>query len=131
MSIRKAISLSFLLLAGTIILVHAVIPHHHHNGISFISEATHPEHDDLHEICLLSNIYVKKSNENQTFQFHGFDFDTLPWGFTFFSDVIIPQSTDDDCLVSGQEPYLLFHHTKFIARSSGLRAPPFQLRIMN
>ena len=119
------------MLAGVVILAHAVIPHHHHNGISFISDAAQPEHDDEYENCLLSKVYVRLSNDKQTFQFQDFDFDMLPCVLTLFSDVIIPQSTDDECLASGQEPYLLFHHTEFIARSAGLRAPPLQLRITN
>ena len=118
------------MLVSVVILAHAVIPHHHHSGISFILEATYPEQDDLHENCLLSNVYIKKNSEKQTFQLHDFDFDLLPCVFALFSDVIIPQS-DDDCLISGQEPYLLFHHTEFIARSAGLRAPPLQLGIKN
>ena len=130
-SIKKAIALTFLMLVGVVIMAHAVIPHHHHNGISFISGAAQPEHDDEYENCLLLKVYARLSNDKQTFRLHDFDFDLLPCVLNFSSDVIRPQTIDAPCLTFGQKPYLHSNHTEFIARSAGLRAPPFQLRITN
>ena len=123
-SIKKAISLSFLLLVSIVILAHAVIPHHHHRGISFILEATYPEHDDLNENCLLSNIYVKKSNNKQTFQLYDSDYDPFPCILTLFLDNSTYQIKNNVSLLFRQKPYLHSNHTEFIARSAGLRAPP-------
>ena len=128
---KRVLSLSFFLLTGIVILAHAIIPHHHHNGISFISEATQPEHDDEHENCLFSKVYIRVSNDKQTFRLHDFDFDLLASVLILSSDVIIPQTNDDVCFTFRQRPYLLFDYTEFITRSSGLRAPPFQLQITN
>ena len=125
---KRALSLSFLLLAGIVILAHAVIPHHHHNGISFLSDAAHPEHDDAHENCLMSKIYVKINNEKQKTQLHDFDFDLSPF---VFADDAISQTKFSNYLAITQKPYLLFDYTELIARSAGLRAPPLQLRNMN
>ena len=125
-SLKKALSLSFLLLAGMVILAHAVIPHHHHNGISFISSTTHHtndnEHDDAHEICLLSKVYMKLSNEKRTVQLQ--DFNLQPCLPTLFSDENIPQLYDTTSLLFRHQPYILLNYTKFIAHSIGLRAPP-------
>jgi len=134
-SLKKVISLIFLLLAGMIILAHAVIPHHHHNGISFISSTTHhtndDEQNDTQEICLLSKVYLRLSNDKQTFQLYNFDFDLLPYLLTLFSDENIPPIDDTTSLLFRHQPYILLNYTKFIACSKGLRAPPFQLRITN
>ena len=142
-SIKKAIALSFLLLANTIILAHAIVCHHHHDAIPITLAATH--HDDncdshdaqpidpcnnsyCHgciENCSLIKIYIRFNNERQLFQLHDFDFDRPSYTLTLFSDYSIPLIADDVGLPFRQKPYLLSYSTEYISQSLGLRAPPF------
>ena len=76
-SIKKAISTFFLLFAGTIILAHAVIPHHHHDGIPVATRHEHngnmPDHsrtDQLHEFRILIKANERMANE----QYPNFDY---------------------------------------------------------
>ena len=128
MSIKRAIALTFLMFVGVVILAHAVVPHHHrhHDEISFSLGAAHNKHDYAHEDCLLSKVYLRLNNYKQTFQLHDFDFDLTPCVLILFSDVTIPKTNDIVCLTFEQKPYLQFHHSEFITRSKGLRAPPLQ-----
>jgi len=56
-SIKKAIATFFILFAGTIILAHAVIPHHHHDGIPVAARHEHngnmPDHSRTDQYLLL------------------------------------------------------------------------------
>jgi len=122
MSVKKIISLSFLLFAGTIILAHAVVPHHYHNGLPFITDNhdVHHSHnqDQNVEDCFFSTVYVRLSNDQQLFQL--LDFNLQPCFLTLFSDYFI-------CKIekSKFKTYLLHYHTEYISQSLGLRAPPF------
>ena len=130
-NIKKAIATLFLLFAGTIILAHAIIPHHHHDGIPVAARHVHdgkiPDHsrtDQLHE-CFIS----KKANER-------IDNDQLPdfgfiWLFCLFSNYSTYRKIDDAGLLFRQPPNIQLLYTEFIARSKGMRAPPDQLRIKN
>jgi len=106
-------------------LTHALIPHHHHNGISFLSDIVYQDHDDAHENCLLSKIYLRLSYDEQRFELHDCDFDLLPSILALFSDYIAPQTNDDAYLILIPKPYIRSCHTEFIARLTGLRAPPY------
>ncbi|MDR0796530.1 MAG: hypothetical protein LBE79_10875 [Tannerella sp.] len=126
--LKKVIALSFLMIAGIILLVHAVIPHHHHGGISCISYATHKQDgnstdDDAHEDCLLTKVCLRWSNDKQNFNFHDFDFVPLLCTFILFSEYSSFQIKDDIGLLLREKPYL-HGHTELITRSTGLRAPP-------
>ena len=148
-SIKKAIALSFLLLANTVILVHAIICHHHHDTIPVTLVAGHHKHDcnsynhhhhdaqsvdrcnnypNCHERieeCSLVTIYVRLNDDKQVSQLLNFDFDQLPYILVPFSDYSIPQIYNDAGLPFRQKPYLLSYHTEYISQSLGLRAPPF------
>jgi len=106
-------------------LTHALIPHHHHNGISFISNTIYHDHDDAHENCLLSKVYLRLSHDEQRFELHDCDFDLLPSVFALFSEYFVNQTNDDVCFTLIPKTYILSCHTELIARSTGLRAPPF------
>ena len=146
---KKAITLSVLLLANIIILAHAVVPHHHHNQVPVAintshhehsSDATHEHHHhddtapvehkgDSHghgvvEECLLEKAFIRIGSDKQAFQALDFDFNLLPCIVSLFSGYPIPQITDDDGLPFRQKPYLLSYHTEYISVSLGLRAPP-------
>jgi hypothetical protein len=148
MSIKKAVSFSFLLLASMILLAHSLIPHHHHNQIPVAlnianhehgSDATHDHHhhDDAapaehndnshgHEViedCLLEKAFVRIGSDRQAFQTLDFNFDLLPCLLPLFSGYSISQITDNG-LPFRQKPYLQSFHTDYISQSLGLRAPP-------
>ena len=136
-NIKKATALSFLLVAGIFILAHGAIPHHHHDGIPVA--AAHHEHDgnapdhqktdNLHEFLLSTKANTRLGNDKQSFESHDSDFDQipLPCFLTLFFGYSI--STKDNVgLPFAHPPYIQFRHTAFIARSTGLRAPPFSIK---
>lgn len=119
----------FLLFVNTIILTHAVIPHHYHDGV-YVSTATCNVHEESpydhcplnHEECFLTKAYVRPDNDRAIFQAFdlGIDLD-LP---ALLPDY--PESPIEDVLglPFRQKPYLLSRHTEYVARSLGSRAPP-------
>ena len=127
-SVTKIITLSGWLIVGTIMLAHAIVPHHHHDGISCISYTHHDtsaQHSgESHENCLLMKVYLIWSKDKQMHQLHYFDFTPLPCQVILFFDDFTCRIIDDFGLLFGQKPYLLPNYTTIIARSSGLRAPP-------
>ena len=123
MSIKKTMALIFLLFAGMVILAHAVVPHHYHNGIPCVAE----HHDNLHdshsqgenaEDCFFSTVYVRLSNNDRQI-FQSFDFDLLPCFLILFSDYFVFKIEKFE-----QKPYLLPFYTEYVSQSLGLRAPP-------
>jgi hypothetical protein len=118
---KRAISLSFLLLAGIVVLAHAVIPHHHHDGIPIF--VAHDEQDDNlpnHDKnkCWLSLIVKKRlGNDRQTCHLLDCDFDLFT---LLYDDTILLIKNDVDILPEHHPSF----HTEFIIRSTGLRAPP-------
>ena len=149
LSIRKAIALSFLFLANTMILVHAVIPHHHHDGLTFMLTGVHQRHDcnshnDHHncndaqsgkncnyplcdgniEDCALATIYVRFGNDRPSSQLHDFDFELLPCIFILFFEDFEHPIADDVGLPFRQNPLVPSQYPEYISQSLGLRAPP-------
>jgi hypothetical protein len=122
---KRALSLSFLFLTGVIILAHAVIPHHHHDGVPDVT--IHHERDGnipdygTYECWLLTVVKARMSNDKQICQTHGYNFNLLTY---LFSDNSIPQVKDDIGQPFSQKPYLQSFHTAYISQSLGLRAPP-------
>lgn len=137
---KRAIALSFLVLANMAILVHVVIPHHHHNNfvICFLTshctddeeasghpyDCNHHQHNDdgTEECLLLTEMYIKIDNNRSVvdLNFHN-DFQ-YPVLLLLVNPII--KITDLENLPFRQTPYLLSYYTEYIARSTGLRAPP-------
>ena len=126
-SVKKAISLSCWLIVGTIILAHAVVPHHHHNGIpclsNFTNDTSAQHSSESHEDCILTKVYLKWSKDRQMHQLHHFDFTPFPCQIILFSDDCIYRIQENIGLFE-QKPFILPFYTAFIAHSTGLRAPP-------
>ena len=136
----KAIALSFLFLANTIMLAHSIVPHHHHNGLIFTLTTEHHNDgdDDAHhddncdypncndgiENCELSMIYISFGNEKQIFQPYDCNFNVLLCVFILFSDDSIPPIANDIGIPFRQNPYLQLYHSDDVTQSHGLRAPP-------
>lgn len=145
---KKIIALICLFLANFVILVHAIIPHHHHDGapvsICYISD---PEihkhyHEHLHhttdsdehdhskkpnEDCLLSGLYLSP-DQNKQMHLSSVDTDLVnsPSHLSFFTITPIcnPEIKDYGNLPFRKKPYLLSSYNYFTTHSSGLRAPP-------
>ena len=127
---KKTMALFCLLFANITLLVHAVIPHHHHDGIPVVMASAH--HDDAHpdDPNNTDIIYIRLSNEKQICRSFDCEFDLLPCLPALFSDYAT-FSIQDDAVPFRHPPYIQLLHTESIARSIGLRAPPFQLKIKN
>ncbi|MDR1342686.1 MAG: hypothetical protein LBK18_05460 [Prevotellaceae bacterium] len=139
---KKALTLSLLLLANIVLLAHSAIPHHYHNGIpvTLSSGAYETEAEEAHvhdyrhhhheqssatvEDCLLDKTCLRTDSGN-----------LLPDASSVYSAfplLCLPQlafgcttgSADLLLLPFTQKPYTLSCHAAFIARSLGLRAPP-------
>lgn len=147
---KKVIALPLLLLANLVILAHAIVPHHHHDKIvvsicDFLSiedalEHTHSDHHhgqekghehtghDLGEECLLNELYIRASSNQNLSASHSGDFDLsnshldFPLYFCEFNQQI--DLTDYGELPFRQKPYVYSYHTYYITHSLGLRAPP-------
>jgi len=148
---KRAISLSFILLANIILLAHAVIPHHHHDTIPVVI-ISHHEHDrkahehhhhhddnepvnscdasDSHahngfEDCILANLFFRLENERQEFQTVNCDFGLLLWLSPLLSGYELPPIINDTGLPFRQHPLQPSYFTDYISQSLGLRAPPY------
>ena len=130
MSIKKAISLSFLLFANVVILAHSVIFHHHDSQIP-CNENTEQHHccDDTGHTgkccdsknCLLDTPFTRNNDSNQLLPvFNNFDFVII--NIVPANQII--QITDLTGLPLRQRPYPLLFYSGFISQSMGLRAPP-------
>ena len=147
---KKAITLSFLLLANIIILVHTFVPHHRHNQISFTLDASsgklcddatyeyccdddimitqqegnsHHHHHTLKECVLESATTFTRINDNKrTFQL--FNFNLLSVLFSLPSEHSLFRITDNVGAPFRQKPYLQFYYIEYLSLSLGLRAPP-------
>lgn len=149
-SMKKAIGVGLLLLANMVLLVHAVIPHHHHDKLPNLCNISYHQYDAVHrcqhfkdniivsendenthrslslEDCLLDNVYIRFMNESHTIQAAelGSDID-FHFALLYLStDNSIRIGSDYDFLPFRQEPHLESLYTSFIAQSYGLRAPP-------
>ena len=137
---KKAITLSFLLLANTVLLVHVAIPHHHHNKAAVCILAIHgagnkempkhtpdsgcQQHDNESEIeeCPLKEVYVRFENNKLLVDVsleNDFQYPVLLFSFSPMDRI-----TDLKGLPFRQNPYLLPCYTDHISQSLGLRAPP-------
>jgi len=132
-NIKRAIVLSFLLLANTIILAHGIIPHHDHEGVPYILLIA-KQHDDNRadnhaedaKSCILSNVFTRLNNNREIFPLQNIDFNMLPCILTLYTDSFTPKINGKNCFTFIQKSYIL----SFIARSSGLRAPPNYFRYL-
>ena len=146
-SMKKAIGIGLLLLANLVLLVHAVIPHHHHNPLFNSCIISFHQHDAVHhcqhlqskattsendenthrnlslEDCLLDNVYIRFVNDNHSIQGNESNIDFQP--LFLLSDNSIRIESDFTPLPFRQKPHSESLYTSHITQSKGLRAPPF------
>ena len=122
---KKRIALSFLLFANTILLAHAVIPHHHLDDIQSMGQCNQSSCHGNMKDCPLTTIYIKFDEDKPIVQSVDFNFDLPPYLLDLFSNVSILPIPDDIGLPFRQKPYLLSYYTDYVSQSLGRRAPPF------
>jgi|AGTN01.2.fsa_nt_gi hypothetical protein len=144
---KKAISIVFLLLATIAILAHAVVPHHHHDGIAVAlfeshctdcSESHHDDHDhecnheanphqhendNTLEQCALNKVYIRSDSSPKIINLVSFD---CGQSLLFILSRIIDKLglANEVGLPFQQKPYIESYHVIFSSNSIGLRAPP-------
>ena len=142
MRLKKAISLSFLLLANVITLVHVAIPHCHHSNMAICFTVAHCERNDVAhshshnagchrhddggglEECPLKDLYVRHENIT-SFVDEGLDA-VVQYPVLFVLAIgPVAEITDLEGLPFRQHPISLSCYTDYISCSLGLRAPPF------
>ena len=128
---KRAVSLSVILLANVMMLVHGIIPHHHHQDVIHIT--IHHEHDDRIPDCHSDNEYglmtivkTRIGTNKQLGQFIDFNLgmDLSPDFFPLFSDDAIPPIVENVGLLFEFQDFILFTYADTIFCSKGLRAPP-------
>ena len=140
MSIKKAISLSFLLLANVAILVHVFVFHHHdsqlpavfctetqkyHNCDGNTGQHNCPETQNAHNCCTVENCLLNDSiTKSDDFKI----IEPIVNNLYIITNNALAcktfQITDLEGLPFRQKPYLPSCHLQYISQSLGLRAPP-------
>jgi hypothetical protein len=133
---KRAISLSFLLLANIILLAHVLIPcqHDHDTIICSCLPADHCETHDtgnqqhgedcpMEESPMDVDLYVRHTNINSVNDFCLNGAVHYPMLFLVSNNPIV-EINDPKDLPMWQTPYMLTCHTDYISHSLGLRAPP-------
>lgn len=137
---KKALTLSVLLLANIAVLAHSAIPHHYHEGVPVVvsgvcdvgGEEVHPHGYRHHhhapdnatiEDCRLKQLYARVANDEQQPDAAVGNVFLLPCTPYLISAAADAQR-DLSSISFAQKPYVQSYHTIFVARSLGLRAPP-------
>ena len=148
---KRALSIWFIMLANVLILAHAVIPHHHHNKVlvaivNVLDEVPLDNHSHGHghhhgeathqhaegEDCLVSEAVAAATLRFQTDQSTHQVNPTQPLpdsGHYLLLCAIVCYFDPSLNLfnvnkVRKKWPYLPHGHAQYVARASGLRAPP-------
>jgi hypothetical protein len=136
MSLKRAISLSFLFFANVVVLAHVAMPHHYHEktGVCFSihckdcreahchepneTSTHHHEGNPSSDKCSFDNIYIPEvKNEKYAACLHvKFDY-----GFVQIANA---NFVENAIMYFQQKSYVPFFYSYYISRSIGLRAPP-------
>jgi hypothetical protein len=139
---KKALALSFLLLANIAVLAHSAIPHHYHEGVpvavsvacsadeeaAHVSGCRHHHHQEPSnatlEDCLLERMYARTAVNDRQPDAVGCNILLLLLcaPCPAFGSVDVQKDLSPVPFV--QKPYVQSYHTRFVARTLGLRAPP-------
>ena len=138
MSIKKAISLSFLLFANMVILAHSVVFHCHSDQLlSVVCSASqghycdgtaheHHSHEATNKCCTIENcqldnlFYTEADGLKQIKPV----FDTIDFCIIIFSAEQTFSTNDLTGLSFRQKPYIPLLYSEYFSQSFGLRAPP-------
>ena len=139
---RKVISISLIFSVNIFLLAHAILPHHHHNGIPHFvfhpTEEHHHSQDDCccshgeaeDDSCLFDqdvDVFFKSEDHYEHSCCVGHtDFSKLLTAILFTSSYNVSALWQDTPLLV--PPYLISYHTDPVVSSAGLRAPPAHLQ---
>lgn len=140
---KRAVSISFILLASIMILAHAVVPHHHHNKVfaaivnvlddescNLFSHSHNPEshhHDSDSEDCAINDTVVcagARLQKDLSLNNLDISFDFQPDLFAVEISGIHVADAPVKLLPDLPTPYLASAGLDYYARALGLRAPP-------
>jgi hypothetical protein len=137
MSIKKAISLSFLLFANVMMLAHGAIPHHHYEQAEVCFFDSHrkdckEEHNHEHEknlkfnTCCIDNVYTRDhSNAKTPCRLHKkCSCEQVLYALPLNAALSAQDFVDETITHFRQNSYVLLFYSEFISQSMGLRAPP-------
>lgn len=139
---KKFTSIFFILLANIVLLVHSVVPHHHHkaevcidnshceseaDNHNYSCEENNHEHDSSNnnEYCILKQLVVTKSNFSKRTSLYS-ENNVNPPQFNFFQDILL--SAEKESLVplgiKTQPPQFITYYSFLVNTSLSLRGPP-------
>lgn len=135
MRIKKIIIRFSLLLAGCFLLMHAVLPHTHHDGIVCFAhdychcddhatdQVEHNGHHHTNDGCDLKNSIVRQSDSDDSQNTnHSLDFISLcTLGYHLCGSHLDPPELDIHIRL---KPYLISYTSPCVTSAIGLRAPP-------
>lgn len=141
---KRIIAISFLSLATMIIVAHAIIPHHHHDGIPMLlSSQMHKTMQERHHDCSCDDIHSQDDNHcHSNEECPIYDYSVIPENeriinassnndiFQTFTFIVllhknpIIEISEYRNLSFREKPYSESYHTVYITNSLGLRAPP-------
>ncbi len=140
---KRIIAIGFISLATMVIMVHAIVPHHHHGGMpvplsSEVCKTKHEchghgdchdaddghSHDHSSEDCLIHDLYFRLENEKQIKYLNVADFSQVLHFIIVFCEDLTFKALEYGNLPFRGIPYSESYHTVYITHSLGLRAPP-------
>jgi len=127
MSLKRAVSFAFLLIANVIMLAHAVEHHHHHDdgGLCIEALCNDCEEAQYPEQCCF-DVYVPANKSQKTpCRSHK---KCLCEHHLLYIAILTPLYThnfvDDTVIHFRQNPYVPLLYFEYVSKSRGLRAPP-------
>lgn len=140
---KRAVSISFILLASIMILAHAVVPHHHHNKVfaaivnvlddescNLFSHSHNPDthhHDTDSEDCAINESVVgaaARLQKDNSLDYRAISFEFQPDLFAVEIAEIYVADPIVKLLPDSRKPYIARAGLDYYARALGLRAPP-------
>ncbi len=134
---KKAPSCIFLFFTIIALLVHAVIPHHHHPGSVCVDEdhaqnsqhddcslnSDHPDDDETMNLCFLQEVQIQRLSANQHLTNHlsSAKNKTASWFHASLPDLFQHATLTSSSIFYTPSPAL---HSAHFSKSVGLRAPP-------
>lgn len=129
MSLKRRLSIVFILLANIMLFAHAVIPHDHHVSSNTCSKTTlscdhsHTEvycdesdsHKDDHHCCFSNIVFNSDEQKNSVVGLLA-----IPLDFLNNSKILVEKSA----VKAYFAPYTIDDYVLFISKDSPLRAPP-------
>ena len=135
--IRKTICFTVLWLANICLLVHIILPHHHHGETEICfsdscckdsEEAHNHEHNDTPysgKCCTIDNVYFSTDNDTKITCYAQTNNSCGQLLFALIPSILNTCDFIENTEIHfRQNPHVLIFYSDFISQSNGLRAPP-------